>query len=108
MDADEHRREDRTNVTFEEIGSHARHVTNVVADAIGDGCRVARIVFRNARFKLADQVTTDVRRLRVDASAHASEECNDRCSEAKACERRKRFAYANPLQEEKEHANESD
>ncbi len=55
-----HGGDDSHRIGFEQIGRHAGAVTDVITDVIGDGCRVARLVFRNAGFDLADEVGADV------------------------------------------------
>ena len=65
--------EDRPAVRFVQIGPHARDVAHVVAHVVGDGGRIARVVFRDAGLDLADEVGADVRGLGVDAAADARE-----------------------------------
>ena len=67
--------ENRATVALVEVGAHARDVANVVAHVVGDGCRVTRIVFRNARLDLTNQVGTDVGSLGVDTTTNTSEQC---------------------------------
>ena len=50
-----HGGDDGHRIGLEQIGRHAGAVADIVADVIGDRCRIARIVFRNAGFDLADQ-----------------------------------------------------
>ena len=63
------RREDRTAIRLVKVGTHARHVADVIADVIRDGRRVARVVFWDSGFDLTHQVGTDIRRLRIDTAA---------------------------------------
>jgi hypothetical protein len=49
-------------------------VTDVVADVVGDGGRVARVVLGDAGLDLADEVGADVGGLGVDAAADAGEQ----------------------------------
>ena len=58
--AEHHRGDDGHRIGLEQVGRHARAVADVVADVVGDGRRVARIVFRNAGFDLAHEVGADV------------------------------------------------
>ncbi len=67
-------REDHANVGLVEVGAHAGDVAHVVADVVGDGRGVARVVLGDASLDLADQVGADVGRLGEDAAANASEE----------------------------------
>ena len=66
--------QDGAGVGFVEVGAHAGHVADVVADVVGDGGRVARVVLGDAGFDLADQVGADVGRLGEDAAADAGEQ----------------------------------
>ncbi len=66
--------EDGAGVGFVQVGAHAGHVADVVADVVGDGGRVARVVLGDAGFDLADQVGADVGRLGEDAAADAGEQ----------------------------------
>jgi hypothetical protein len=59
---------------LEQVGAAAGAVADIVADEIRDHGRVARIVFRNARFDLADQIRADVSRLGVDATPQLREQ----------------------------------
>ena len=72
--AEHHRCHDRSHVRLEQVGAHAGHVADVVADVVGDHGRVARVILRDPRFDLADEVRTDVRGLGVDAAADAREQ----------------------------------
>ena len=73
-DAERGARKNRTAVRFVQVGAHPRDVADVVADVVRDGGRVAAVVFRNPGFDFTDQVGADVRGLRVDAAADASEQ----------------------------------
>ena len=82
------RGEDGAAIRFVEVGSHAGNVTDIVAHIVRNGRRVARIVFRDASLDLADEVGSNVRRLRVDTAADTGEkslhgsphaECEHRC-----------------------------
>ena len=77
----------RADVGLEDVGAHAGHVTHVVAHVVGDHCRVARVVFRNARLDLAHQVGTDVGRLGEDATADAGEQGDRARAHGKAADR---------------------
>ena len=82
--ADEHRADERDRVGFKNIRRHARAVAHVVAHVVGDGRRVARIVFVEIRLHLAHEVRADIRRLRVDAAAEPREDGNERRAERQA------------------------
>ena len=69
-----HRGEDRTVVGLVEVGTHACHVTDVVTDVVSNRCGVARIIFGNTRFDLADQVGTDIGGLGVDTTTDTGEQ----------------------------------
>ncbi len=82
-----HRRDDGDGVGLEEIGRHAGAVADIVADIVGDGRRIARIVLGNARLDLADEVGADVGALGEDAAAETREDRDERGAEAQADER---------------------
>ena len=71
---------------LEQVRGHAGAVTDVVADVVGDGGRVAGVVLGDARLDLADQVGADVGRLGEDATADAEEQRQERAAEAEADE----------------------
>ena len=74
--------DDRPGVRLEQVGAHASDVADVVADVVGDGGRVARIILGDAGFDLADEVSADVGSLGEDAAANAGEQRDRRCTEA--------------------------
>ena len=76
--------QDAAAVTLVKIGAHAGHVTDVVANVIGDCGWVAGIVLGNAVLNLANEVGTDVGRLRKDAATHTGKERLTTRSHAKA------------------------
>ncbi len=67
------RRDEGDGVGLEQVGGHARAVTDVVAHVVGDRRRVARVVLRDVLLDLADQVRADVGRLGEDAAADPHE-----------------------------------
>ena len=67
--AEQHRCNDRNRVGFEQVGCHTGAVAHVVAHVIGNNARVARVVFRNTGFDLADKVGTDVSTLGEDTAS---------------------------------------
>ena len=76
-----HGGDDGHRVGLEQVGRHAGAVADVVADVVGDGRRVARIVFRNAGLDLADEVGADVGALGEDAAAETGEDRDQRGAE---------------------------
>ena len=72
--AERRRGEHRAAIALVEVGAHAGHVAHVVAHVVGNGGGIARVVLRNARFDLTDQIGPHIGRLGVDAAAHAGEE----------------------------------
>ena len=56
-------------------------VADVVADVVGDHGRVPRVVLRDARLDLPDEVGTDVGGLREDAAAEPGEDRDERAAE---------------------------
>ena len=66
--------QDRATVGFVQVGTHAGHVTDVVANVVGDRRRVPGIVFGNPRLDLANQVGTHIGRLGEDAAPDSSEQ----------------------------------
>ncbi len=89
--AEHHGGDDRDRIGLEQVGRHARAVTDVVADVVGDHGRVARIVLRNAGFDLADQIGADVGAFGEDAAAEPREDRDQRGAERKADQRRQQL-----------------
>ena len=79
-----HGGDDGHRVGFEQIGRHAGAVADIVADVIGDGRRIARIVLGNAGLDLADEVGADVSALGEDAAAETREDRDQRGAEARS------------------------
>ena len=71
------RRGDGAHVALQKVAAKAGHVAHVVAHVVGDGGGVAGVVLGDVRLGLADQVSAHVRRLGVDAAAHAVEHGHD-------------------------------
>ena len=82
-----HGGDDGHHIGFEQVGGHAGAVADIVADVIGDGGRVARIVFRNAGFDLAHHVAADIGTLGEDAAAETGEDRDQRGAEAEGHQR---------------------
>ena len=71
-------------VRFEEVGRHARAVTDVVADVVRNDCGVARIVLGDAGLDFAHKVRADVSRLGVDPTTQPGEHRNEARAEGQA------------------------
>ena len=82
-----HRRDDRHRISLEQVGGHAGAVADIVADVVGDGRRIARIVLGNAGLDLADEIGADVRALGEDAAAETGEDRDQRGAEAERDQR---------------------
>ena len=73
-----HRCNNRHRVGLKQIGGHTRAISHVVAHVVSDHCRIARIVFRNACFNFAHQISTYIRTLGENAAAQARKNRNQR------------------------------
>ena len=82
-----HGGDDRHHIGLEQIGGHAGAVADIVADIVGDGGRVARIVLGDTGLDLADQVAADIGALGEDAAAKTGEDRDQRGAEAERDER---------------------
>ena len=87
-DAEDDRRDQRDLVALEQVRGHARAVTDVVADVVGDRRRVPRVVLGDALLDLAHEVGADVGRLGEDAAAHPHEQRDEGPAEPEADEDR--------------------
>ena len=83
-DAQHHRGGNCRNIGFIQVGAHAGHITDIVANIIGDNRRVARVVLGNALLHFAHQVSTDIRALGEDATARPQEQSYRRSTEGKS------------------------
>src|SRR6185295_4528444 len=83
-DTENHRTDVFRGRRFEQIGATTGAVAHVIADEICDHGGVARVVFRNSGFDLADQISSDIRRLRVDSTAKLREQSHEGSAEAVA------------------------
>ena len=72
------------HIGFEEVGRHAGAIADIVAHVVGNGRRVARIIFRDAGFDLAHHVAADIGTLGEDAAAETGEDRDQRGAEARA------------------------
>ena len=75
---DQHRPHHGHRVSLEQVGCHARAVTDIVAHVVGDHRGIAGIVFRDARLDLADEIRADIGALGEDAAAEPRENGNQR------------------------------
>ena len=82
--AQHHGGEHGGHVGTEEICTHAGDVAHVVAHVVGDGRGIAGIILGDSGLDLADEVSSDVGGLGVDAAAHAGEEGDRLGSEGEA------------------------
>ena len=80
--AEDDRRDERHLVRLEQVGRHTGAVTDVVADVVGDRRGVARVVFGDTGFDLADEVGADVGRLGEDAATDSEEQREQRTAES--------------------------
>ncbi len=73
-------------VGLEEVCGHTSAVADVVTDVVGNRGGVAGVVLGDTRLNLADEVGTDVGRLREDAAANTHEHREQGATEAEALE----------------------
>jgi hypothetical protein len=95
-----HRGDDRPGVGLEQVGAHAGDVADVVADVVGDGRGVARVVLGDAGLDLADQVGADVGGLGVDAATDTGEQRDRRAAEPEGRDDLERVVDAQDLDEQ--------
>ncbi len=88
--AQDHRGHNGDLKRLENVGGHARAVTNVVAHQVGDHGRVARIVFRQIGFDFAHKVGADIGSFGIDAAADAHKQRDQRAAKAEAEQRIRR------------------
>src|SRR5690606_7894504 len=67
-------RDHPADIALEDVRPHPGDVTDVVTHIVGDRRRVARIVLRDPRLDLTDQVGSDIGGLRVDPATDTGEE----------------------------------
>ncbi len=87
-----HGRDHGHRIGLEKIGRHAGAIADIVADIVGDGRGIARIVFRDSRFDLADEIGADIRAFGENAAAETGEDRNQRGAETERDKRINRFA----------------
>ena len=73
-------------IGLEQVGRHAGAIADIVTDIVGDCGRVARIVFRNPGFDLADEVAADIGALSEDTASQTGEDRDQRGAEAECHE----------------------
>ncbi len=74
-------------IGLEQIRRHAGAIADIVADIVGDGGGIARIVFGNAGFDLTDHIAADIGALGENAAAETGENGDQRCAEAERDQR---------------------
>ena len=77
-----HGRDRGDGISFEQIRCHTGTVADIVADIIGNGGGIARIVLRNTGFDLADQIAADVGAFGENSAAEPGEDRDQRSAEA--------------------------
>ena len=85
--AEQHGGDDCHRVRLEQIGRHAGAIADVVAHVVGDDRGIARIVFGNAGFHLADEIGADIRALGEYSAAQPRENRDQRPAEGKPHQR---------------------
>ncbi len=93
----EHRADQADRVGFEHVRRHARAIAHVVADIVGDGGRVARIIFVELALDLADEVGSHVCSFRVNATAETGKHADQAGSERESDEARDCLLQAEEL-----------
>ena len=71
-------------VGFKDIGGHPSAIADVIADIVGNGGGVTRVIFFELGFEFANEVCADIGGFGVDASAQTSEDADERGSEGEA------------------------
>ena len=71
-------------VGFKDIGGHPSAIADVIADVVGNGGGVARVIFFELGFEFANEVCADIGGFGVDTSAQTSEDADERGSESEA------------------------
>ena len=62
---------------FEEVGTAAGAIADIVADEVCDDGGIAGIIFRNSCFDFADEICADIRCLGVDTATQLCEQRNE-------------------------------
>ena len=71
-------------VGFKDIGGHPSAIADVIADVVGNGGGVTRVIFFELGFEFANEVCADIGGFGVDASAQTSEDADERGSESES------------------------
>ena len=71
-------------VGFKNIGGHPSAIADIIADVVGNGGGVTRVIFFELGFEFANEVGADIGGFGVDASAQTSEDADERGSEGEA------------------------
>ena len=72
---------------LEEIGATTRAVAYVVANQVGDDCRVARIIFGDVGFDLPHQVRADIRGFGEDSTTNLGKQSSQTTAKSKTDQR---------------------
>ena len=79
-------RDQRSDIGLEKIRPHAGDIADIIADIIRDHSGISRIILRNPRLDLSDQVRSDIGGLGIDSSANPRKKRDGGSSEGKAGE----------------------
>jgi len=71
-------------VGFKDIGGHPSAIADIIADVVGNGGGVTRVIFLELGFEFANEVCANIGGFGVDASAQTSEDADERGSEGEA------------------------
>mmetsp|Transcript_16804 Transcript_16804/g.32762 ORF Transcript_16804/g.32762 Transcript_16804/m.32762 type:complete len:205 (-) Transcript_16804:385-999(-) len=77
---------DRANIRFKQVGTHASNVADVVSHVISDDSWVSWVVFREASLNFANEVSSDISGFGVDTTSNASKEGNTGSTKTEPCE----------------------
>ena len=82
-----------THIRFKKVGSHTGHITDIIPDIVGNGCRVQRMILRDSGFDFTHQVGTNVGCLGIDTTTNAGKEGNRRSTKRKTGDHRNDFIH---------------
>src|SRR5207248_11626559 len=77
-----HRGDGRYGVRLEQVRRHSGAVADIITNVVGNGRRIARVIFRNARLNLANEITADISAFGEDTAAEARKYRDQRSAEA--------------------------
>ena len=77
-----HRGDDGHRIGLEKVGGHAGAIADIVADIVGDGGGIARIILGNAGLDFAHEIAADIGALGEDAAAEPGEDGDERGAES--------------------------